>query len=61
VGVRRTNREPTRRVGVRRTISNPPPAETAEVFERNKKMFFTSIFCPPQADSAVLLFIFSAT
>ena len=30
--------------GVRRTISNPPPAETAEVFEINKKMFFTSIF-----------------
>jgi hypothetical protein len=31
--------------GVRRTISNPPSAETAEVFERNKTMFFTSIFC----------------
>jgi hypothetical protein len=31
--------------GVRRTISNPPPAETAEVFEKNKTMFFTSIFC----------------
>jgi len=31
--------------GVRRTISNPPPAETAEVIERNKTVFFTSIFC----------------
>jgi hypothetical protein len=31
--------------GVRRTISNPPPAETAEIFEKNKTMFFTSIFC----------------
>ena len=31
--------------GVRRTISNPPSAETAEVFERNKIMFFTSTFC----------------
>jgi hypothetical protein len=45
--------------GVRRTISNPPQAETAEVIERNKTIFFTSIFCPPPADSAVLLFVFS--
>ena len=30
--------------GVRRTISNKE-FRTAEVFERNKTMFFTSIFC----------------
>jgi hypothetical protein len=30
--------------GVRRTISNKE-FRTAEVFERNKKIFFTSIFC----------------
>jgi hypothetical protein len=30
--------------GVRRTISNRE-FRTAEVFERNKTMFFTSIFC----------------
>jgi len=26
-------------------ISNPPPAETAEVFRQKKTMFYTSIFC----------------
>ena len=25
--------------------SNPPPAETAEVFESSRAIFFTSIFC----------------
>jgi hypothetical protein len=34
---------------------------TTEVSRKSKTMFFTSIFCPPQADSAVLRFIFSKT
>jgi hypothetical protein len=37
--------------GVRRAISNPPPAETAEVFERNETVFFTSIFCGSSSQS----------